>query len=125
MADITYSVQEEYDSVESLDAVLMDNTAVNTDFAGGLCACLEKKLSRMLHLIDCFLHINELPLSKIIKELDGPTKSANKFSGKIGQQLMKLTCIAQILFTLSPYLLDLAGLILQILRDSQMTRDFC
>jgi hypothetical protein len=64
----------------------------------------------MLHLIDCFLHINELPLSKIIKELDGSTKSANKFSGKIGQQLMKLTCIAQILFTLSPYLLDLAGL---------------
>ncbi len=33
MAVIIYSVLEEYDSVESLDAVLMDNTAVNTDFA--------------------------------------------------------------------------------------------
>jgi hypothetical protein len=87
LADITYSVLEEYDSVESLDAVLMDNTAVNTGFAGGLCACLEKKLGRKLHLIGCFLHINELPLRKIIKELDGPTKSANKFSGEIGQQL--------------------------------------
>jgi hypothetical protein len=87
LADITYSVLEEYDSVESLDAVLMDNTAVNTGFAGGLCACLEKKLGRKLHLIGCFLHINELPLRKIIKELDGPTKSSNKFSGEIGQQL--------------------------------------
>jgi hypothetical protein len=67
--------------------VLNPNTAVNTGFAGGLCACLEKSLGRKLHLIDCFLHINELPLRKIIKELDGPTKSAKKFSGKNGQQL--------------------------------------
>jgi hypothetical protein len=63
----------------------MDNTAVNTDFAGGLCACLEKKLGRMLHLIDCFLHINELPLSNIIKELDGPTKSANLLTSLVAK----------------------------------------
>jgi hypothetical protein len=48
---ITYSGLEEYDSVESLDAELMDNAAVNTGFAGSLCACLVKKLGRKLHLI--------------------------------------------------------------------------
>jgi len=87
LADITYSVLEEYDSVETIEAVLMDNTPVNTGFTGGLCACLEKKLGRKLHLIGCFLHINELPLRHIIRDLDGPTKSGNKLSGKIGEQL--------------------------------------
>ncbi len=45
-------------------------------FAGSPCAYLEKKLGRKLHLIGCFLHINELPLCLVIKNLDGPTKSA-------------------------------------------------
>ncbi len=48
---ITYSGLEEYDSVESLDAELIDNTAMNTGFDGSLCASLEKKLGRKLHLI--------------------------------------------------------------------------
>jgi hypothetical protein len=87
LAEITYSVLEEYDSVDTLAAVLMDNTPVNTGFSGGLCACLEKKLGRKLHLIGCFLHINELPLRHIIRDLDGPAKSGNKLSGKIGEQL--------------------------------------
>jgi hypothetical protein len=84
---ITHSGLEEYDSVESLDAELMDNTAVNKGFAGSLCACLEKELGRKLHLIGCFLHLNELPLRLIIKDLHGLTKSAIKFSGGLGQQL--------------------------------------
>jgi hypothetical protein len=87
LADIAYSVLEEYDSAETLEAVVMDNTPVNTGFAGGLCACLEKKLGRKLHLIGCFLHINELPLRHIIRDLDGPTRSGNKLSGKIGELL--------------------------------------
>jgi hypothetical protein len=87
LADIAYSVLEEYESVDSLEAVLLDNTSTNTGFSGGLCACLEKKLGRKLHLIGCFLHINELPLRHIITQLDGKTISGNKFSGPIGQQL--------------------------------------
>jgi hypothetical protein len=87
LADITYSVLEEFESVDSLEAVLLDNTATNTGFSGGLCACLEKKLQRKLHLIGCFLHINELPLRHLITQLDGKTISGNKFCGHIGQQL--------------------------------------
>jgi hypothetical protein len=85
--NIAFSVLEEYDSIESLDAVLMDNTPVNTGVSGGLCACLEHKLGRKLHLIGCFLHINELPLCHLIQKLDGKTISGNKFSGDIGKLL--------------------------------------
>ena len=74
---------EEYESVTAIEAVLMDNKPVSTGFSGGLLACLEKKL----HLIGCFLLINELHLRHIIRDLDGPTKSGNKLSGKIGEQL--------------------------------------
>jgi hypothetical protein len=65
----------------------MDNTAVNTGFDGSLSAFLEKKLGRKLHLIGCFLHINELPLRLVNNH--GLTKSANKlsYSSTIGQQL--------------------------------------
>jgi hypothetical protein len=87
MADIAYSVLDEYNSVDSLDAILLDNTPLNTGFAGGLCACLEKKLDRKLHLIGCFLHINELPLRHLIRDLDGPTISGNKLGDPIGRLL--------------------------------------
>lgn len=87
MANLTFSVLEDYNSSESLQAIVMDNTPLNTGFQGGLCACLEKKLERKLHLIGCFLHINELPLRHLIRNLDGKTKSGNKFSGDIGMQL--------------------------------------
>jgi hypothetical protein len=87
LANITFSVLEEFDSSDSLDAVLMDNTATNTGYSGGLCACLERKLQRKVHLIGCFLHVNELPLRHLITQLDGKTISGNKFSGPIGQKL--------------------------------------
>lgn len=86
-ADITFSVLEEYNSIDSLCALVMDNTSVNTGHIGGLCVCLEKKLGRKLHLIGCMLHINELPLRNLIKELDGPTISGNKLGGPIGKLL--------------------------------------
>ncbi len=86
-ADIKFSVLEEYNSIDSLCALVMDNTSVNTGHIGGLCVCLEKKLGRKLHLIGCMLHINELPLRNLIKELDGPTISGNKLGGPIGKLL--------------------------------------
>ncbi len=45
-AAITFSVLEEYDSTDTLLAVLLDNTVVNTGYTGGLVACLERKLNR-------------------------------------------------------------------------------
>jgi hypothetical protein len=86
-AAITYSVLEEYDSTDTLLAVLLDNTVVNTGYKGGLVACLERKLNRKLHMIGCFLHMNELPLRHLIIELDGPTVTGNRLSGPIGSLL--------------------------------------
>jgi hypothetical protein len=86
-ANITYSVLEEYKSVDSLEAILVDNTKVNTGHLNGLCICLERKLKRKLHMIGCFLHMNELPLRHIIRKLDGETISGNKLSGDVGKLL--------------------------------------
>ena len=50
-------------------------------------ACLERKLNRKLHMIGCFLHMNELPPRHLIIELDGPTVTGNRLSGPIGSLL--------------------------------------
>lgn len=65
----------------------MSQLTQNFSIPGGLCACLERKLGRKLHMVGCFLHMNELPLRHLITKLDGKTLSGNKFSGPIGQQL--------------------------------------
>jgi hypothetical protein len=48
-------------------------------------ACLERKLK--LHMIGCFLHMNELPLRHLIIELDGPSVTGNRLSRPIGSLL--------------------------------------
>jgi hypothetical protein len=48
-ANITLSVMEEFVSVESIEAVLMDITPVITGFTGGLHVRLDKKLGMKLH----------------------------------------------------------------------------
>jgi hypothetical protein len=87
LADLAYAALEEYRSTNSIEAVILDNTATNTGHHNGLCACLEKKLGRKIHMVGCLLHLNELPLRHLIKQLDGETISGNKLSGPIGQQL--------------------------------------
>jgi hypothetical protein len=87
LANLTFSVLEETDSIKTIDAVIMDNTPTNTGYSSGLCACLEKRLGRKLHMVGCMLHTNELPLRHLITKLDGKTLSGNRFSGPIGQQL--------------------------------------
>ena len=82
-----YSVLEEYDSVESLQAVICDNTNVNTGFKTGAVTVLEKMLDRKIHKIGCLLHWNELPLREIIKQLDGKNNSATIWIGPIGSRL--------------------------------------
>ena len=84
-ADIALSVLQEYDSIETITAILVDNTAVNTGSEKGIVAQLEKKLDRKLHTIGCSLHQNELPLRHVFKSKDGTTKSPNSFSGPIGK----------------------------------------
>jgi hypothetical protein len=38
-------------------------------------------------MVGCLLHLNELPLRRLIKQLDGETISGNKLAGPIGQLL--------------------------------------
>ncbi|XP_065649332.1 uncharacterized protein LOC136078164 [Hydra vulgaris] len=42
-SEVVYNVLKEYDSLNSVQALLLDNTNVNTGFKTGVVACLEKK----------------------------------------------------------------------------------
>ena len=52
---------------------------------------LELHLGRKLNWLVCNLLTNELPLRRLILELDGPTVSDNTFSGPIGKLLDSAT----------------------------------
>ena len=71
---------------DSLKALLVDNTSVNTGWKGGLIVKLEELLNRKLHMIGCALHQNELPFKTIFKKLDGGTTGPRSFSGILGQK---------------------------------------
>ena len=62
-----YDALEEFDSLESIRAILVDNTSVNTGWKNGLVVKLEDKLWRNLHAVGCALHQNELPFCAIEK----------------------------------------------------------
>ena len=84
-AEEVFSVLEEYDSVDTLKAVLLDNTHTNTGCEAGLVSVLEKQLKRKLHIIGCSLHQNELPFRAVFKHIDGSTISPTSFIGPIGR----------------------------------------
>ena len=86
LANETLSVIEEYGSRDSLKAILVDNTSVNTGWKGGLVVKLEELLNRKLHMIGCALHQNELPFKAIFKKLDGGTTGPRSFSGILGKK---------------------------------------
>ena len=68
LAQEAFSVLQEYDSLESIHAILLDNTATNTGSKSGLVVKLEEILGRKLHTIGCALHQNELPLRALFKK---------------------------------------------------------
>ena len=82
-------VLEEYNSKDTILAVLLDNTAVNTGFKGGIVAWLEKSLERKLHLNGCTLHQNELPFRAVFLHLYETTKNPQAFNGPIGKLASK------------------------------------
>lgn len=79
---------KEFNSSDTVRAILVDNTSTNTGCESGLVTCLEKILERHLHTIGCSLHQNELPFRAIFKHLDGTTKSPTAFTSNLG----KLCC---------------------------------
>ena len=82
-----YEVVLENNSVETLEAVLLDGTAVNTGPKTGCICYLERKLKRKLLWLICQLHGNELPLRHVFDYFDGGfgTSGPNSFKGPIGQ----------------------------------------
>ncbi|XP_047132856.1 uncharacterized protein LOC124811415 [Hydra vulgaris] len=72
---------------KSLLAVGRDSTNVNTGWEGGVIKHIDIKLGKKLVWLICQLHTNELPLRHLITNLDGQTKSNNKWSGVIGSML--------------------------------------
>nr|XP_012554020.1 uncharacterized protein LOC105843331 [Hydra vulgaris] len=80
----TFSVLEEYYSLETIGTILLDNIASNTGWRSGLVVNLEELIGRKLHTIGCSLHQNELPLKALFKKLDGKTTGPQNFSGPIG-----------------------------------------
>ena len=85
LGDEVVSVLEEFNSIHTLKAVLLDNTNTNTDWKGGLVTCLENKIQQKLHTIGCSLHQNELPFRAVFKHLDDSTKTPTTFSGLLGK----------------------------------------
>ena len=82
---VQWLVEKKQDKV--LMAIGGDSTNVNTGWQGGAMYWVENKLGRRLVWIVCDLHTGELPLRKLMIQLDGPTKSYNKWEGPIGEML--------------------------------------
>nr|XP_047146113.1 uncharacterized protein LOC124818986 [Hydra vulgaris] len=87
LAEFTCNVLKEFKSDKSIQAIILDNTSVNTGKDNGLVACLERILKRRIHLIGCLLHVNELPLHHLISKLDGSSNSSNDYLGPVGKSL--------------------------------------
>ena len=82
-----YEVVVENNSVDSLEAVLCDGTAVNTGNRTGFICYLERKLQRNLLWLVCQLHGNELPLRHVFDHFDGGfgTSGPTSFHGPLGK----------------------------------------
>lgn len=89
LAQEAFSVLQEYDSIESIRAILLDNTATNTGSTSGLVVKLEEIFGRKLHTIGCALHQNELPLRALFKKLDGTTTGPRSFYGPLGKRCLE------------------------------------
>ncbi|XP_065649532.1 uncharacterized protein LOC136078212 [Hydra vulgaris] len=102
MANATANVLTEYNSAQSLIAVIVDNTTSNTGADNGLVIKLEKILKRSLHLLGCLLHQVEHPLRHIICELDGSTNGPKSYKGLIGDAASHQTLHKQLLVEFVP-----------------------
>ena len=79
-------VLTDFESTETLQAVLLDNTSTNTGHKTGLVVSLESMLGRPIQMVGCALHQNELPWKALFRELDGTTTGPCTFNGTIGKK---------------------------------------
>ena len=70
-----------------------DGTNTNVGKKGGVIRILETKVDRPLQWSICLLHMNELPLRHLIRNLDGETTGPKSFLGPLGKQLVNAESI--------------------------------
>lgn len=87
ISSILKFMKENCIDAKTIKALGCDGTASNTGVSNGSIALFENALKHPVQAVVCLLHLNELPLRKIMVILDGPTSGPNSFSGPIGKQL--------------------------------------
>ena len=71
MSEDFFEILVENNSVDTLEAVLCDDTNVNVGNRTGRICYLERKLQRKLLWLICKLHGNELPMRHVFSHFDG------------------------------------------------------
>ena len=84
---IRNSAEEMGLELQSIKAIGVDSTAVNTGRRNGAIHLLEASLGRSLQWTICNLHLIALPLRHLCKNLIGPTTSSTQWRGLIGKDL--------------------------------------
>ena len=74
-------------SLDTLQGVICDGSAVNTGRVSGVIKCVELFLERPLQSIVCLLHLNKLPFRHLFDAIDGKTTGPATFAGEIGKQI--------------------------------------
>jgi hypothetical protein len=87
IADGLHAAVDEMGIMNKILAVGEDSTAVNTGPQCRAIHLLECRLGRPLQWLVCCLHLNELPLRHLCKELIGPTEGPSQWKGPIGKAL--------------------------------------
>ena len=76
-------VLHEFNSENTIKAILVDNTNANTGCEGGMVAILEKNFFKNLHTIGSSLHY--INFRALFKNIDGCTKDPTAFSDPLGK----------------------------------------
>ena len=79
-------VLHEFNSENTIKAILVDNTNANTGCEGGMVAILEK-IFKNLHTIGFSLHHNEIPFRALFKNINGCAKAPTAFRGNYAQRI--------------------------------------
>ena len=87
MARDIISIIQERNSVDSIVAITCDGCNVTTGKHGGVIKRVELKLDRPLQLLVCLLHLIELPLREMLRNIDGYASGPHSYQGKIGKKL--------------------------------------
>ena len=86
MAEEAFEVLKAFNSENTILAIAVDNTSVNTGHKKGAvtCLCEENLIGRPLMMIGCAFHAAEPIFRNIFTQIDGPSKGPEKFSEPIG-----------------------------------------